>query len=332
MDYLNWSSVCVTFRSRWGDGRWVVHTWVTRDSSPEACLWAGAGGGGLSLLSLQHHMENERPNQTYPIICCLSALCPSGHSISPSARWSQRCSEDGNIRSFCACVTCPKNRIINICRCWLLFSWFSHKHICCMFVPPISLLKRTWQPYMNQGTPTYVILVCNKPPGASDLPLCQCVCCCEWDLVSQTERRAALKLVPTHPGPSPAAPYVCVMSGRLIQPCHQKPYHRWTGFSAPPRCQHGSVPTLKIPWHVFWHLINVSLNAEVVRKTNKLYLAPCQMRLSVLALRKEQKNEFLNVFPTMTELGFCNRVQHMTACCFHVFKSWKHSHLDTASC
>lgn len=169
---------------------------------------------------------------------------------------------------------------------------------------------------MNQGTPTYVMLVCNKPPGASDLPLCQCVCCCEWDLVSQTERRAALKLVPTHPDPSPAAPYVCVMSGRLIQPCHQKPYHRWTGFSAPPRCQHGSVPTLKIPWHVFWHLINVSLNAEVVRKTNKLYLAPCQMRLSVLALRKQQKNEFLNVFPTMTELGFCNRVQHMIACCF----------------
>lgn len=112
MDYLNWSSVCVTFKSCGGDGRWVVHTWVTRDSSPEACLWAGAGrgggGGGLSLLSLKHHMENERPNQTYPIICFLSALCPSGHSISPSARWSQRCSEDGNIRSFCACVTCPK--------------------------------------------------------------------------------------------------------------------------------------------------------------------------------------------------------------------------------
>lgn len=133
-----------------------------------------------------------------------------------------------------------------------------------------------------QHTHTHLLYVINLP-----VPLCQCVCCCEWDLVSQTERQAALKLVPTHPGPSSAVPHVCVMSGRLIQPCHQKPYHCWTGFSAPPRCQRTSVPTLEIPWHVFWQLINVSLNAEVVTKTNKLYLVACQTHLSVLKLHKQ---------------------------------------------
>ncbi len=146
------------------------------------------------------------------------------------------------------------------------------------------------------------MLVCNNPPlcaSISLLPLCQCVCCCEWDLVSHTESQGFLKHVLTHPCPSPTALHMCVcvcecvcMSGRLIQPCHRKPYHCWTGFNTPPQCQLNTQAcththtqtheqTLKIPWLISWHLINVSLKVKVMTNTNKLYLVACQTCLCV---------------------------------------------------
>lgn len=158
--------------------------------------------------------------------------------------------------------------------------------------------------------------------------------------MSQTERQAALKLVPTHPGPSPAVLHVCVMSGRLIQPCHQKPYHCWTGFSAPPRCQRRSVPTLKIPWHVFWHLINVSPERWSSDK-NQQTLFGCLSDASVLVPHKQRENECLNVFSTMTEmrifLHLKGNIDFNTAACSSWRRIaitwaiiWKHSLMDRA--
>lgn len=96
-----------------------------------------------------------------------------------------------------------------------------------------------------------VINLLSTPPSHSCRSVS--VCCYEWDLVSHTETQGFLKHVLTHPCPSLTTQHVCVcvcVSGRLMQPCHQKPSYCWRGFSAPPHCQlntQACTHTLKTP-------------------------------------------------------------------------------------
>lgn len=94
---------------------------------------------------------------------------------------------------------------------------FSLQQVTVSYFLPLSHLKMTAESVsvdsVSPPPPFSVMLVCNKPrlrTSDSVVPFCQCVCCHEWDLVSDTESPGFLRHVLTHPYPSQAKLCACV--------------------------------------------------------------------------------------------------------------------------
>lgn len=143
-------------------------------------------------------MENERLNQAQSVFCLLSA-----HPFTPFFLQHDRTYVF--LSPVILGVSVPA-KIWTFADANFCFQDFSHKRICCILLPPSPPPTKGHDNHIwIHGTPTYVTLVRNKPPGAS-LP----ACLLPWMGLSVTDRAPSRLKACSHTPPSLPSCASCV--------------------------------------------------------------------------------------------------------------------------